>query len=178
MDHKVIVERLENVPAYERVVDTRIPVTLQIGQLMLANVHHLDGLLSPFGNTSTGCFAVLCQSVISEWERENNEKYATDWAGQCKAVKKENRRAVREFEDEWRGTGQVYGILDRWVLNKNIIPGEKKKKRKRKEKQQCPIRCKEAPALVESGLFFCRRRSEPLEKARMSCVRRHCRCRL
>lgn len=59
VDHKVIVERLENIPAYERVVDTRIPVTLQVRQLMLANVHHLDCLISPGGNASTGCFVVL-----------------------------------------------------------------------------------------------------------------------
>lgn len=98
MDHKVIIERLENVPAYERVVDTRIPVTLQVGQLMLANVHHLDGLLSPMGIPRLGIFAVLYQSKISEWERENNGKYAADWAGQCKAVKKENRQRI---EDGW-----------------------------------------------------------------------------
>lgn len=71
MDHKVIIERLENVPAYERVVDTRIPVTLQIRQLMLANIHHLNGLLfSPVGIPQLGVFAVPCQSVISEWEGE------------------------------------------------------------------------------------------------------------
>lgn len=111
MDHKFIIEWLENVPAYERVVDTRIPVTLQVRQLMLTNVHHLDGLFSPEVNTSTGYFfAVLCQSVISEWERENNGKYAADWAGQYKAVKKEN---TRELETGGEEAGQVYGFFDR-----------------------------------------------------------------
>lgn len=40
MNHEMVIERLEDMPADERMVDTRIPVLLEIGQLVLANVHH------------------------------------------------------------------------------------------------------------------------------------------
>lgn len=52
MDHKFIIEWLEDIPAYRRMVDTGILVALEVGQFMLANVHHLSpqgllGLLRP-----------------------------------------------------------------------------------------------------------------------------------
>ena len=40
INHEFVVKWLEDIPAYERMVDTRIPITLEIGQLVLANVHH------------------------------------------------------------------------------------------------------------------------------------------
>lgn len=39
-DHAFVIERLEDVPTDERVVDTGIFVVAEVGEVMLANVHH------------------------------------------------------------------------------------------------------------------------------------------
>lgn len=41
MDRNIIIKRFENMPAYGRVVNTRVPVALEIRQMMLANIYHL-----------------------------------------------------------------------------------------------------------------------------------------
>lgn len=57
INHEFVVKWLEDIPAYERMVDTRIPITLEIGQLVLANVHHF------------GFFASLVGIIINKWTK-------------------------------------------------------------------------------------------------------------
>lgn len=69
MDHKFIIEWLEDIPAYRRMVDTGILVALEVGQFMLANVHHLSpqGLLGlPRSRTR--------KRIVGGNKRNNNKK--------------------------------------------------------------------------------------------------------